>query len=143
MNPFKRILRKTLFLGVFAVTLAPAYGQESEFVAKLEKLENEILFDLRRDDPLKIDEYGQINSNSEKNRLDNTFIQLNNRPDAQIYVVISGKTTSISNARQSRVLRYVRQRGQDPSRWVFVRGPAKPNPSTQLWLVPPGARPPG
>src|ERR1700752_659044 len=103
------MLQKTLLLGVCiaAAAAVSAHGQSITAVAKLEKLENELLIDVRRDDPQKIDEYGKITSNSEKARLDNTFIILNNRPDARIYVVMFGKTAAMSKARKYRVSSWV------------------------------------
>jgi hypothetical protein len=142
MNPFKLKLQKTLLLCACLLGAASVYGQPDATVAKLENLENEILLDLSRDESKMLDEYGQIVSNSEKARLDNTIMIFNNYPNARMYVLVFGKTTAICNARKYRVSSYATTRGQDLRQWTFVIRSGNPEPKTQLWLVPPGANPP-
>jgi hypothetical protein len=136
------MVQKTLLLGICVAAAVSAHGQSITAVAKLENVENEILVDLRRDDAQKLDEYGKITSNNEKARLDNTFISLNNRPDAQLYVVMFGKTAAVSKAAKYRVSRYAVQRGMDLHRFTFVTRSGNRDPKTQIWLVPAGATPP-
>lgn len=85
----------------------------------------------------------------DKANFDNCVIQLQNYPDAQLYLIFYQGTDRRSRTVNSVVklqpvyLDYlVRTRGVDPSRIVMVRGSNKPKTVVEIWIVPPGAQPP-
>lgn len=82
----------------------------------------------------------------DKARFDNCVIELQNRPDAQIYIILYQGTDrrSISADRLSkRTLDYlVRTRGVDPSRIVITKWGNRPKTTVEVWIIPPGAQPP-
>lgn len=96
--------------------------------------------------PTKFDEIGEIQRDDEKARLDNFAIELQNNPSAQGYIVAYGsrnKRYGTGQQRGDRAKAYLTQtRGIDASRIVILDGGPRDASSLQLWLVPPGARPP-
>ncbi|MCA1620064.1 MAG: PKD domain-containing protein [Acidobacteria bacterium] len=96
--------------------------------------------------PRKIDEYGNINFNNEKARLDNYAIELQNDPTAQGYLVCYGGRRGRTGEAQRRCDRakdyLVTTRGVDASRIVTVDGGFREDLTVELWIVPSGATPP-
>lgn len=82
----------------------------------------------------------------DKARFDNCVIQLQNIPDAQLYIILyQGTDRRSQNADRigRRTLDYlVRTRGVDPSRIVITKWGTRPKTSIEIWIVPPGAQPP-
>lgn len=84
-----------------------------------------------------------------KARLDNCAIQVQNIPDAQLYIIIYPGTDKLSTTRNTydkmsrRTLDYlVKNRGVDPRRIQIIRGSSRTRTSYEIWIVPPGAEPP-
>jgi len=94
----------------------------------------------------KFDEYGNVNFNDEKARLDNYAIQLQNAPGTQGYIIAYGGRrgrTGEAQARADRAKNYlVNTRGVDAGRIVTVDGGFREDLAVELWLVPQGATPP-
>lgn len=96
--------------------------------------------------PRKIDEYGNIQFNDEKARLDNFAIEMQNDPTAQGYLVCYGGRVGRAGEAQRRCDRakdyLVNTRGIDPSRIVTVDGGFREDLTVELWIVPSGATAP-
>ena len=99
--------------------------------------------------PFTCDQFEPRNRDQDKARLDNCVIQVQNTPDAQLYVIIYPGTDSLSRSRNTynRVSKFyldymVRTRGMDPARIKMVQGGDRQKTSVVIWVVPPGATPP-
>ncbi len=96
--------------------------------------------------PHKSDEFGDINRDDEKARLDNYAIALQNEPGAQGYIIAySGRRSRPGEGqrRGERAKTYLTgTRGLAGSRVVNVDGGFRESPATELWIVPPGAEAP-
>jgi PEGA domain len=99
--------------------------------------------------PIGCDEWETKNVDQDKARLDTCVIQVQNTPDAQLYVVIYPGTDKASTTRNTyerlykRTLDYlVNARHIDPSRLRIVEGTPRARTSFKIWIVPPGATPP-
>jgi len=95
------------------------------------------------------DEFASKAADDDKARLDNCVIQVQNSPDAQLYLIIYQGTDKISTTRNTydklskRAMDYlVNVRGLDPRRIQIVRGPDRATTTYVMWIVPPGARTP-
>ena len=95
------------------------------------------------------DEFESKSPDDDKGRLDNCVIQVQNTPDAQLYVIIYPGTDRISMTRNTydrlskRALDYmVKTRGMDPRRISIVKGGNRAKTTYEIWIVPPGATPP-
>lgn len=98
---------------------------------------------------IKCDEVVTKSNDDDKARLDNCVIQVQNSPDAQLYLIIYQGTDRVSTTRNSydnmrkRALQYlVNVRGLDPNRIQIVRGPDRARTTYEMYIVPPGAQPP-
>lgn len=96
--------------------------------------------------PEKFDEFDSVSFDDDKARLDSYVIQLQNRPDAQAYIIMYQGTDKNSATQRNveklskKTLDYlVKSRGLDPRRVWIVKGGTRPKTSYQLWVVPPGA----
>nr|AIA11255.1 PKD domain protein [uncultured bacterium] len=91
----------------------------------------------------KFDEYGNINRDDEKARLDNFAIQLQQEPDAQGYIIVyAGRRSRPGDAKKrlDRARDYlVSMRGIDARRIVALDGGTREDLTVELWLVPTGA----
>ena len=96
--------------------------------------------------PTRHDEFGEIQRDDEKARLDVFAIELQNSPGAQGYIIGYGGRNKRYGTGQQRAQRardyLVGTRGIDASRIVTVDGGTRATGATQLWIVPPGATPP-
>ena len=96
--------------------------------------------------PTRFDEFGELQRNDEKARLDVFAIELQNSPGAQGYIIGYGgrnRRFGTGAQRAQRARDYVvSTRGIDASRIVVVDGGQRETGSTQLWIVPTGATPP-
>ena len=95
------------------------------------------------------DEFESKTPDADKARFDNCVIQVQNTPDAQMYVIIYPGTDKISMTRNTydrlskRTLDYmVKTRGVDPRRISIVKGGNRARTTYEIWVVPPGAQPP-
>jgi hypothetical protein len=95
------------------------------------------------------DEFPSKSADDDKGHLDNCVIQVQNTPDAQLYVIIYPGTDKISMTRNTydrlskRALDYmVKTRGLDPRRISIVKGGNRARTSYEIWIIPPGAQPP-
>jgi hypothetical protein len=95
------------------------------------------------------DEVVSKSADDDKARLDNCMVQVQNSPDAQIYLIIYQGTDKASTTRNTydklskRAMDYlVNVRGLDPRRIQIVRGPDAAKTTYKMWIVPPGAQPP-
>ncbi|HBB88378.1 MAG TPA: hypothetical protein DC047_12260 [Blastocatellia bacterium] len=108
----------------------------------------------------KFDEFGNIQCDDEKARLDNFAIQLQNQPDAKGYIIFHGgrrdrypypnssrsrlPRRGEAEARAARLKPYMINgwRGSDPGRIVVVNGGYRETWEAELWIVPSGVNPP-
>lgn len=96
---------------------------------------------------IRCDIFESTSFDDDKYRFDNCVIQLRNRPDAMLYIIIYQGTDRLSQRRTTaelvrrRTLDYlVRTRGVDPRRIQVIMGSRRPLRTTvELWIVPPGA----
>ena len=89
-----------------------------------------------------VETFGKAANDDVKARVDNFYIQLNNNPNAQGYVINYGSAAEIK-ARKAQIDKAIAFRKYDRSRLVWVDGPDnKTGPSTKFVLVPPGATKP-
>lgn len=99
--------------------------------------------------PYTCDEFMAKSADDDKARFDNCAIQVQNTPDAQLYIIIYPGTDKLSTTRNTydnlskRTMDYlVKTRHVDPRRVTIVRGSSTQRTTYQLWIVPPGAQPP-
>lgn len=93
-------------------------------------------------EPRQVDEFGQLPNDEVKARVDNFYIELNNNPSAQGYIINYGTTKQIA-AREKQIRDAIKFRNYDASRITFVRGgETGGDVRTVFWVVPAGATPP-
>lgn len=86
-----------------------------------------------------VDEFGRAVDDDVKARVDNFYIQLNNNPTAQGYIINYGTPAQI-RARRTQIMKAINFRRYDASRVVFVDGPnTGTGVNTKFYLVPAGA----
>jgi hypothetical protein len=86
-----------------------------------------------------IDEFGKATDDDVKARVDNWYIQLNQNPSSQGYVINYGTPAEIKR-RKAQIQKAINFRKYDASRLTFVDGPDNgTGPDTKFYLVPPGA----
>ena len=94
-----------------------------------------------------VDNYPPLPRDDEKARLDNFAIQLQNDPSAKGYVIVYGGPRVTAAEKQKRIKRAVdyltATRGVDAARIITLDGGARDQTTTELWIVPLGADPPG
>ena len=89
-----------------------------------------------------VDEFGPQKDDEIKARVDNFYIQLNNNPNAQGYVINYGTPAEIKK-RVAQIDKAIKFRGYDRSRLTFVNGPDNGDGvRTKFSIVPPGAEAP-
>ena len=89
-----------------------------------------------------VDEFGKLPDDEVKARVDNFYIQLNNNPTAQGYIVNYGTPAEIKK-RRAQIMKAITFLKKDPSRVTFIDGPDKGTGiNTTFWVVPSGAVPP-
>ena len=92
------------------------------------------------------DRYGVLSPADQNAHLDNYAIQLQNEPGARAYIIAySGRTSPAGSAaaRLRTIKQYlVETRGIEGSRLVTINGGVRERAGTDLWIVPPGAKPP-
>lgn len=100
-------------------------------------------------DKVGCDQFEARSADDDKARFDNCAIQVQNIPDAQLYVIIYPGTDRASMTRNTydklskRTLDYlVKNRGVDPRRIQILKGSSRVKTSYEIWIVPPGATPP-
>ncbi len=93
-------------------------------------------------EPRRVDEFGVLKDDDVKARIDNLYIELNNSPSAQGYIINYGTDREIAR-REKQIRDAIAFRNYDASRITFVRGANEGSGiRTVLWLVPAGATPP-
>jgi hypothetical protein len=90
------------------------------------------------------DEFPWKSNDESKARFDNCVIQVQNTPDAQMYIIINPGSKGASYERLEKLARdYIVNRLHfDPRRLVIVRGAPTQTSTFVMWIVPPGANPP-
>lgn len=89
-----------------------------------------------------VDEFGAATDDDVKARVDNFFIELNNDPNAQGYIINYGTPAQIKK-RVAQINKAINFRKYDKSRVVFVDGGDQgAGVNTKFWVVPQGATPP-
>lgn len=92
------------------------------------------------------DQFPSVAFDDDKARFDNLAIQLQNSPDATAYIIVyAGRTSRAGQADRlgQRSLDYLtNQRGVDGRRVVIVNGGYRDSDFIEIWLCPPGAKPP-
>lgn len=92
--------------------------------------------------PELVDEFGKQVDDEVKARVDNFYIQLNNNPNAQGYIINYGTPAEIKK-RRAQIMKAINFRKYPVDRVVFVDGgDMGTGVNTKFWLVPPGATPP-
>lgn len=84
------------------------------------------------------DDFGKATDDDIKARVDNFFIQLNNNPSAQGYIINYGTPAQIKKRRAS-IMKAINFRKYDVGRVTFVDGPNNGSEQTKFFLVPAGA----
>src|SRR5438067_1597926 len=91
-------------------------------------------------DPVKFDEFGNLNCEDEMARLDNFAVQLQNSPSMVGYVVAYGGRYGRRGeawARASRIKSYlVKSRGLDAGRIAKINGGYMKSLTIDLWILP-------
>lgn len=92
---------------------------------------------------IKVDEFGPINGCDLGARVDNLFIQLNNRPEALGYVIGYAGSDSLPSQIESmpmvtRILKTLAFGRHDPDRLVIINGGFRESMAIEFYLVPPG-----
>jgi hypothetical protein len=92
----------------------------------------------------KFDEFGNIQRNDEKARLDNFAVELQNDPTSTAYVIVHPGTPGPSaETRSARIVDYmVNTRRLDRERIVTFIGSPRKQLTVELWLCPQGVTPP-
>ena len=86
-----------------------------------------------------VEEFGKAENDDVKARVDNFYIQLDNNPNAQGYIINYGTPAQIK-ARKAQIDKAITFRKYDRSRLVWVDGPDNGSGiSTKFIVVPPGA----
>jgi len=89
----------------------------------------------------KVEEYGMISWNSEKLRLSNFNILMQQEPGSMGYVIIYGRRNVPQHL--ARVRKFlVEKRGLEPDRLQLINGGSNKKTKVELWDVPTGAAPP-
>ncbi len=96
-----------------------------------------------RPEPVIVDEFGKLNRDDVKSRLDAFFAVLANNPNDQGYVINYGTAREIA-AREKVITDYINFRRFDRSRITLIRGGESPSGevNTKLYRIPPGAENP-
>jgi len=88
----------------------------------------------------KFDEFGDINCESEKARLDDFAVQLQSKPDSVGYITVYGgnyRRRGEAQARASRIKAYLtKSRGLDLARVKTIDGGYMEKLTVDLWIVP-------
>jgi hypothetical protein len=91
---------------------------------------------------VEVDQFGPASNDDVKARVDNFYIQLNNNPNAQGYIINYGTPAEIRR-RRAQIMNAINFRKYDASRVTFVDGPDNgTGVNTKFFIVPPGANPP-
>lgn len=95
------------------------------------------------------DQFEAKSADDDKARFDNCAIQVQNTPDAKLYVIIYPGTDRASVTRNTydrlskRTLDYlVKTRGVDPRNIQILKGSTRTRTAYEIWIVPAGAEPP-
>ncbi|CAN5868821.1 hypothetical protein BH20ACI4_BH20ACI4_28260 [soil metagenome] len=81
----------------------------------------------------KIDEFGTIANGDLKARLDNFFVELQNRPDKKGYILTKGSSKQMLS-RERLIRNYIVMRKFDSSRIEFVKHGTSKKLNTELWI---------
>lgn len=92
-------------------------------------------------DPVLIDEYGKLKADDVRARLDAFFLELQNNPTNQGYVINYGTDREIAAA-EKLINNHITFRRFDRSRITLVRGGNTGETKTKLYRIPPGAENP-
>ena len=88
-----------------------------------------------------IDSFSYTNSEDMMARIDNFTVQMQNNPSAKGYIVIKGKKPARITV-EKEIKSYLKMRAFDMKSVVFLNGEGDKTAKIELWLVPPGAKPP-
>ena len=93
--------------------------------------------------PRQVDELGAAKDDDVKARVDNFYIELQNDPSAQGYIVNYGTPKEVK-ARKAQLVKAIKFLKKDASRVTIVDGPDNGGAgiNTKFWIVPAGATPP-
>ena len=89
----------------------------------------------------KVDEFEKATNGNVKMRMDSFYVELNNNPAAQGFIINYGNAKEIFK-REKQIRNSITFRRHDDSRITLVRGGEREAIKTVFWLVPPGAEPP-
>lgn len=104
---------------------------------------------VKQPDPFRCDIFEAGPFDRDKASIDSCVVQLQNNPDAQMYIIVYQGTDRVSTRTNTadkigrRTLDYlVVNRKVDPSRIQIVKFGTRPKTTVEIWIVPPGAQPP-
>lgn len=86
----------------------------------------------------KIEEFETATNGYVKMLMDRFYIELNNNPAAQGFIINYGLPRDIEK-RRAQILKAIQFRKYDATRITFVEGGFREKVKTEFWLVPPGA----
>ena len=87
---------------------------------------------------VKVDEFGRATNGHVKMKMDYFYVELNNNPAAQGYIINYGTNREIA-IREKQIRVSIAWRKYDAARITFVSGGFREEVKTELWYVPPGA----
>ena len=88
-----------------------------------------------------IDSFSYANREDMMARIDSFTVELQNNLSAKGYIVIKGKKPARITA-EKEIKDYLKMRAFDMKNFVFLNGDGDKTTEIELWLVPPGAKPP-
>lgn len=89
----------------------------------------------------KLDEFEKATNGYVKMKMDYFYVELNNNPAAQGYIINYGTDREIAT-REKQIRVSIQWRKFDATRITFVRGGFREEVKSEFWLVPPGAENP-
>ncbi|MEP6900778.1 MAG: hypothetical protein ABJA66_03450 [Actinomycetota bacterium] len=90
---------------------------------------------------MSLDQYGKLSNNEVKARMDALFLELDNEPNGQGYIINYGTDEEIA-VREKQIQKAITFRKYDANRITIVRSGTNPNGAgvwMKVWIVPPGA----
>jgi len=92
-------------------------------------------------DPILIDSFRYANREDMMARVDSFTVQMQNNPKQKGYIIIKGAKSARTSA-EKEIKAYIKMRAFVMKNFVFLNRNGKKMAEIELWLVPPGAKPP-
>lgn len=88
-----------------------------------------------------VDSFGYANREDMMLRIDNFTVQMQNDSTLKGYIITKGNKSARTVA-EKEIKSYLKMRAFDMKNFVFLNGEGEKTAEVELWLVPPGAKPP-